>query len=311
MSSTIYDHNDRPTDQWGPAPASCFTGQQPTEACAATMPHTRTNYDEGMQGLAVAWWNNTSMTGTVKTHLTGGLGTGGAVDAHFDGTTPPAAGLGGSVYSARLTGEITLPDAGQYTFKVLGDDGVRLWIDDRLITDGWKDQTPTPYTGTYTSPAAGAIKRIRIDYNNTNGPGDLHLSWTRPGGSEQIVPGIYLRPRYGLTTSTVKDQSNGVPNSVSSTSYTDNGLDAGYSLPTTSTTAGLATRTSYEAAGSGYLRKTGKTMPTGAQRNYVSYGDAETRDNPCTPEVEAINQGGLAKLTKLPTPASGTARASG
>lgn len=308
VSSTVYDHNDRPTDQWGPAPESCFNGQQPTAACAATMPHTRTNYDEGLQGLAVAWWNNTSMTGTVKTHVTGGLGTGGAVDAHFDGTTPPAEGLGGAGYSARLTGEITFPDAGQYTLKVVGDDGVRLWIDDRLIADGWKDQGPTPYSGTYTPPSAGAIKRIRIDYNNTGGPGDLHLHWTRPGGTEQIVPGSYLRPRYGLVTSTVKDESGGVPDKVNSTSYTENGMDAGYGLPTSTQSAGLTARTSYEAVGVGYLRKTGKIMPTGAQATTVYYGDTETRDNPCTPEVESINQGGLAKLIRLPAPASGTAR---
>ncbi|GAA3689949.1 PA14 domain-containing protein [Lentzea roselyniae] len=309
VSSTVYDHNDRVTDKWGPAPASCFTGQQPTAACAATMPHTRTNYDEGMQGLAVSWWNNTSMTGTVKTYVTGGLGANGVVDAHFDGTTPPAAGLGGAGYSARLTGEITFPDAGQYTLKVTGDDGVRLWVDDRLVADGWKDQGPTPYTGTYTPPSAGAIKRIRIDYNNTGGPGDLHLYWTRPGGSEQIIPGDFLRPRHGQATSTVKEESNGVPNAVSSTSYTDNGMDAGYGLSTSITAGGMTTRNAYEAPGSGYLRKTGKTMPTGAQTTYTYYGDTETRDNPCTTEVESINQGGLAKLTRLTTPASGAARA--
>jgi RHS repeat-associated protein len=308
VSSTVYDHNDRPTDQWGPAPASCFTGQQPTAACAATMPHTRTNYDEGMQGLAVSWWNNTSMTGTVKTHVTGGLGTGGSIDTHFDGTTAPVAGLGGTGYSARLTGEITFPDAGQYTLKVVGDDGVRLWIDDRLVADGWKDQGPTPYTATYTPPAAGATKRIRIDYNNTGGPGDLHLHWTRPGGSEQIVPGSYLRPRYGLVTSAVKDESHGLPNTGSSTSYTDNGFDAAYGLPTSRTNAGLTTRSGFEPVGNGYLRKTSTTMPTGVQTTDVYYGDAETRDNPCTTEVESINQGGLAKLTRLPAPASGTPR---
>jgi len=122
------------------------------------------------------------------------------------------------------------------------------------------------------------------------------------------VPGNYLRPRYGLVTSTVKDESAGVPDKINSTSYTDNGMDAAYGLPTSTQSAGLTARTSYEAAGVGYLRKTGKTMPTGAQATTVYYGDSETRDNPCTPEVESINQGGLAKLIRLPAPASGTAR---
>ncbi|MFJ8967020.1 PA14 domain-containing protein [Lentzea sp. NPDC102401] len=243
----------------------------------------------------------------MKAHVTGGLGADGSVDKHFDGTTPPAAGLGGTGYSARLTGEITFPDAGQYTLKVVGDDGVRLWIDDRLIADGWKDQGATPYTATYTPPAAGASKRIRIDYNNTGGIGDLHLHWTRPGGADQIVPGTYLRPRYGLSTSVVKAESNGVVSGNSTTSYTD-GLDAAFGLPTSTHIAGITTRTSYETAGTGYLRTTGKTMPTGAQITNVQYGDTETRDNPCTQTVEATNQGGLVKLTKLTTPGTGAAR---
>ncbi|WP_434453526.1 hypothetical protein [Lentzea sp. E54] len=56
--------------------------------------HPRWPLFKGLQGLAVSWWNNTSMTGTVKTYVTGGLGAGGSVDAHFDGTTAPVAGLG-------------------------------------------------------------------------------------------------------------------------------------------------------------------------------------------------------------------------
>src|SRR5207248_1209707 len=45
-STTVYDHADRPTDKYGPAPGSCFTGQTPTAACAGSMPHSHTDYDQ-------------------------------------------------------------------------------------------------------------------------------------------------------------------------------------------------------------------------------------------------------------------------
>jgi RHS repeat-associated protein len=309
VTSTVYDHNDRPTDQWGPAPANCFTGQQPTAACAATMPHTRTNYDEGLQGLAASIYDNASLTGSPKVHQTGLGTTDGTVRSDWTDTTSPAPGVPAGRFSIRLTGQITFPNAGNYNLETHVDDGSRLWIDDSLVIDNWSDGGSRPAKGDYNNTVAGSTHRIRIDYYNGQGPGQLHLNWRRaPDGVYEAIPGAYLRPNYGLTTSTVKDESGGVPNEMSSTSYTDNGLDAAYGLPTRATTAGLTTRTNYESVGSGYLRKTGKTMPTGAQSSFLSYGDRETRDNPCTADTESINQGGLAKLTKSPTPASGTSR---
>jgi YD repeat-containing protein len=71
VSTTVYDVHDRPTDQYGPAPASCFTGQLPTPACAATVPHTRTSYDQNINGLAVAWYDNRDLTGAPKVYTTG------------------------------------------------------------------------------------------------------------------------------------------------------------------------------------------------------------------------------------------------
>ncbi|WP_112265828.1 PA14 domain-containing protein [Lentzea terrae] len=309
VSSTVYDHNDRPTDKWGPAPANCFTGQQPTTACAATMPHTRTNYDEGLQGLATAIYDNTMLTGSPKVHQTGLGSTDGTVRSDWTDTTSPAPGVPAGRFSIRLTGQITFPNAGNYNLETHVDDGSRLWIDDTLIIDNWADGGPRPAKGDYNNTVAGSTHRIRIDYYNGQGPGQLHLNWRRaPDGVYEAIPGSYLRPNYGLTTSTVKDESGGVANSVSSTSFTDNGLDAAYGLPTRAFSAGITSRSSYEPVGTGYLRKTGTTMPSGAQSTYVHYSDTETRDNPCTTDVESINQGGLSRLTRLPAPASGAAR---
>ncbi len=306
MSTTVYDAQDRVTDKYGPAPASCFTGQLPTAACAATVPHTKTNYDEGINGLVAAFYDNKSLTGSPKVYQTG-LATDGTTARNW-GDAAPATGIPADNFSLRLTGEVVFPEAGTYTMRLLADDGVRLWVDEQLVIDSWIDTGAIWRQATVTSPAAGAAKKIRLEYYDIVSLAQLELHWTTPGGVQQVVPAASLRPRHDLTTSTATDESAGVPDKVSSTKYGENGLDPAFSLPTSTTRAGLTTRTTYEAPGNGYLRKTGTTMPTGAESTYVYYGDTETRDNPCTPEVEAINQGGLAKTTKLPAPATGPAR---
>ncbi len=305
-STTVYDARDRPTDNYGPAPASCFTGQVPTAACAGTVPHEQTNYDEGINGLVAAFYDNKALTGAPKVYQTG-LAADGTTARNW-GDAAPATGIPADNFSVRLTGDIVFPEAGNYTMRVLADDGVRLWVDDQLVVDSWIDSSPTWRQGTVTSSAAGATRKVRLEYYEATVTAQLELHWTTPGGVQQVVPATSLRPRHDLTTSTVTAESHGVPGKVAGTRFDENGLDPAFGLATSTVSAGMTTRNTYEAVGTGYLRKTGSALPTGAESTYAFYGDTETRDNPCTTAVEAINQGGLAKLTRLPAPASGTAR---
>ncbi len=63
-TTTIYNQQDRPTDSYGPAPASCFPDdQQPTDACRPTTAHTSTGYDQDangnpLRGLNATWYDN-------------------------------------------------------------------------------------------------------------------------------------------------------------------------------------------------------------------------------------------------------------
>ncbi|RBY95864.1 hypothetical protein DQ237_12020 [Blastococcus sp. TF02-8] len=308
VSTTIYDDRDRPIASYGPAPASCFTGQTPTSACAGTVPQTRTAYDEGLLGLAAALYDNTSLTGAPKVFQTGLGTTDGRLRGDWTATTAPAAGIPASAWSARLTGDIAFPAAGNYTLEVEVDGGARLWIDDALIADSWTDGAMRPISGAYANSAAGARHRIRVDYFNGSGAAAVHLNWRRPDSVYEPVPGASLQPSYGLVTSSTQAESAGVPDKTTTTRYGDNGLDAGYGLVTSSTTGGITSGTKFEPVGSGYLRPTAKVMPSGVQTTYTAYGDTEQRDNPCTSAVDPANQGGMSKLSTLPTPATGQAR---
>lgn len=314
MSTTVYNHADRPVDQYGPAPASCFTGQLPTSACASTVPHTHTGYDEGMVGLSVAYYDNTSLAGAPKVYATGFGRADGQMFADWDGTTPPAPGIPAGTFGIRLTGEIQFPATGNYTMEVHVDNGARLWIDDQLVVDSWLLEPSRPARGTYTNTTAGSIHRIRVDHFNGGGPGQLHLNWTTPAGTYEHVPGQYLHPRYGLTTSTrtAEAPSDGVPDRVTTTRYDENGLDPVYGLATSTTTGDgtvrLTSRSGYETPGTGYLRNTTKTLPTGASTTYAYWAENVVVLNPCDTSSGSATQGGMLRSTTTATPATGPAR---
>ncbi|MET0134354.1 MAG: PA14 domain-containing protein, partial [Kibdelosporangium sp.] len=310
-TTTVYDYADRQTDKYGPAPVSCFTGQLPTAACANTVPRQQTRYDESINGLAVAYYDNATLTGAPKTHATGiGIADGRLVKS-WPGSPMPD--IPGTNWSARFSGQLEMPEAGTYQIVPWSTDGMRVWIDDTLVVDGWTDApTAAKRVGTFTNPTAGAIRRVRIDFYNRNGNARIDFNWARPGQAEENIPGQYLKPRYGLTTSTVKSESGGVPDQATATQYSATGLDPAFSLATAevkgSGSLQLTSRTGHETPGTGLLRETSKTQPSGAVTTYSHYGDTETRANPCEAGSPAVNQGGMAKLTTSAAPASGPAR---
>nr|WSX47806.1 PA14 domain-containing protein [Streptomyces sp. NBC_00974] len=322
-STTVYDHADRPVDRYGPAPASCFTGQTPTPACAAKMPHSHTTYDEGLAGLSAAFYDNPEMAGVPQAFATGVGATDGALSRSW-GASPPVANTGG--WSGRFTGEIEFPAAGDYGLGFTAVDGVRLWVDDVLTVDSWSDKPSTAVTGKYTNTTAGSRHRIRVDYYNHSGTtGALAFTWTPPGGNGPTpVPGTKLAPRYGWATGSTTDDTSGgdkerAPSKRRTSNYSDPaaGIDPVYGL-TVSTTAdpgglGLTARSTYEQPGAGYLRKLASAMPAGdiaspdRRSTTTYYGDTEARANPCDPSAPAVNQGGMVKAAAGAVPGNGPA----
>ncbi|MFF0148007.1 PA14 domain-containing protein [Amycolatopsis sulphurea] len=221
-------------------------------------------------------------------------------------------GMSADSFSLRLTGDIVFPAVGDYKLRANVDDGIRMWIDDQLVMDYWQISNPAWREATVHSDAPGQAKKIRIDYYDNGGYAKLDLNWIAPGKAEELVPGTALRPRYGLTTSKTASESDGVPDKVGTTRFGESGLDPVYGLATSGqgNPAGLKINGSvgYETPGTGYLRKTSKTMATGAKTVYAYYGDTETRANPCVAGSAPVSQGGLAKLVTSAAPASGPAR---
>lgn len=109
------------------------------------------------------------------------------------GSASPGSGISSPNWSARWTMKraVTLP--GYYTVTATADDGVRLWVNDKLLIDEWHDQSPTTYAAMTYLPSG--LHEWRVEYYNRGGIATLAV---------QITPGA-VSPATPLTTPTTGD----------------------------------------------------------------------------------------------------------
>jgi hypothetical protein len=104
------------------------------------------------------------------------------------GTGSPAPGsIPADNFSVRWT-MTTYLSTGQYRFTVTADDGVRLYLDGKLIIDKWKDQSATTYNSIKWITAGAHA--IRMEYYEHTGVATARLSW-RPAPSNGGYVGVY------------------------------------------------------------------------------------------------------------------------
>lgn len=317
-TSTIYDTSvvfnqlSRPIKEHGPAPVSSFTGATPN--VGAQVPTTQTSYDEGINGLAAAWWNDApgigetytnpkrpAFRGAPKLHT---LLTGNA-NWNWTSSSPNSTLLGTDNFSGRLTGLVYLATAGNWRFAAQADDGVRVTVDDNLAVDAWL--TPnTKKTSALINLAAG-WHRISVDYREDTGNASLQLWYTPPSGTETTIPSTSLKPDLGLVTSSIQEDGK-----TTTTSYANPilGLETASTLDPTG--VNLSTTTTYEAPGTGsYLRRTSRALPAAAAAGlepltYTHYGASETAPAVACAgtgvSVTSVSQRGLPKTSRMADP---------
>ena len=89
----------------------------------------------------------------------------------------PAEGLPSDFFSIRWKGILgPVPLSGRYEFGLIADDGVRLWIDNMLVVDFWKDQGASLRTGTIKLEA-GQTYLLRIEYYDRQFRASCKLVW--------------------------------------------------------------------------------------------------------------------------------------
>lgn len=96
-------------------------------------------------------------------------------------------------YSVRWFGKIRAAYSEEYTFYVKRDNGVRLWIDNKLIIDKWDNKYDVTDMGTIALEA-GKMYDIKLEYFNGGGNGFVKFEWSSKSTKRSVVPKEYLYP---------------------------------------------------------------------------------------------------------------------
>ena len=320
VSNVIYDPATHlPTDSYGPAPATCFgSDRKPNNAqSCAPVPHTQTIYDGGIAGLAAAYWPNLTLQGAPRVHSTGvgrGASAGstadatGALSANWGTSGVPDVSLTASGWSARYTGDITFPSAptGSYLLRLNLTGWGRLYIDDTRVVDSWSESNGQTIAYTVAN-AAGSRHRVTVEFRPGSSGANLQLLWTPPSGTQVVVPGVDLHPRYGLATDTTVEDTAGSSGSHLATSYA--APENGRVSSTTQDPGGLdlVSTIDYEPSAfqnGRFLRPIRRTLPAANATTYAYYGadTSASLANPCATGSPAVDQGGALWKRTSPDP---------
>lgn len=122
---------------------------------------------------------------------------------NFDwGVGSPVAGLPAEDFSARFT-QIRRLRAGWYRFRLTGNNGIRLWVDDRMVINRWWDSQNG--SGEETHYVSGGDHVLRVEYYEHVGSASVSLDITPVQFTYQLFPNSTLS---GAPTVTFEDTSN-------------------------------------------------------------------------------------------------------
>ncbi|MFE8596064.1 PQQ-dependent sugar dehydrogenase [Archangium violaceum] len=115
-----------------------------------------------------------------------------SVDFRWDEDSPDPA-LDINTFSVRWTGSVLPLYSETYTFYTQSNDGVRLWVDGKLLIDDWTVHVTTENRATVTLQA-GRAHAIQLEFFEQMGVALMRLHWASPSQGKQIIPPERLRP---------------------------------------------------------------------------------------------------------------------
>jgi hypothetical protein len=149
-------------------------------------------------GLLGNYWTNTTsvaFTNVAFSTLPTLVRTDPTVNFNF-GSTGPAPSIGKTNYVVRWTGSVQPQFSEPYTFSTTADDGVRLYVNGRLLINDWVSQPATTVSSTITLKAQ-QLYNIELDYfymTNDSTGAQVSLSWNSPSIPQAIIPQTQLYP---------------------------------------------------------------------------------------------------------------------
>ena len=170
-------------DQWRDQPATTHAAD--VTVPSGSIPIRMEYYDHGAGAIARLSWaaaqvtinnwrgeyfNNASLSGSPAAIRD---------DANVDfnwGEGGPMSGVNSDNFSVRWTRSLVF-QPGRHRFTARVDDGVRLWVNDRLIIDRWSPQAVQSHSGEIE--LGGGPATVKMEYFDRTGFAEAHLSWER------------------------------------------------------------------------------------------------------------------------------------
>jgi hypothetical protein len=106
-----------------------------------------------------------------------------AVD--FDWGDGAPTGARADLFSVRWSGAVLADIGGTYRFQTVSDDGVRLFVNDRLLISNWTNHGDTTDTATIELEAGKRVP-IRMEMYEVGGGATARLHWEEPGGGGRL-----------------------------------------------------------------------------------------------------------------------------
>jgi hypothetical protein len=112
----------------------------------------------------------------------------------FDwGNSAPLADMKPDGFSVRWLGRLIVPVTEHYTFYTATDDGVRLWINNRLIIDAWRENVQN-LAAPPVVLIAGQTNELRMEMYDARERAMARLFWSSPSTPRTIIPAERLIP---------------------------------------------------------------------------------------------------------------------
>ena len=105
------------------------------------------------------------------------------------GTGSPGPGVQAENFNIEWTGTVLAPVSGQYRFSTTSDDGIRVWVNGRLMINNWTDHAPTTNTSQKITLTAGVRYSIRVQCYRARGRCDDRAGMDTSGTSVERHPG--------------------------------------------------------------------------------------------------------------------------